>query len=82
LEGQEGDCIGFLAQLLIKDRNKRYLFYIVLDIIAIIVFLILMLMWHHYWTEGFNACRAIVCSNATAEEAIMKRQSLCNSTVG
>jgi hypothetical protein len=70
-----------LAQLLIKDRNKRYLFYIVLDIITIIAFLILMLLWRHYWTEGFNACRAIVCSNATAEEAI-KRQSLCNSTVG
>jgi hypothetical protein len=41
-----------------------------------------MLLWRHYWIEGFNACRAIVCSNATLEEAIMKRQSLCNSTVG
>jgi hypothetical protein len=72
-----------LAQLLIKDKNKRYLFYIVLDIITIIVFLILMLLWRHYWIEGFNACKAIVCSNATLEEAIMKRQSrLCNSTVG
>jgi bacteriorhodopsin len=71
-----------LAQLLIKDKNKRYLFYIVLDIITIIVFLILMLMWRNYLTEGFNACKAIVCSNATTEEAIMKRQSLCNSTVG
>jgi phosphoglycerol transferase MdoB-like AlkP superfamily enzyme len=82
LERQKGDCIGLLAQLLIKDRNKRYLFYIVLDIITIIVFLILMLLWRHYWTEGFNACRAIVCSNATLEEATIKRQSLCNSTVG
>ena len=82
MEGQKGDCIGLLAQLLIKDKNKRYLFYIILDIITIIVFLILMLMWRHYWIEGFNACKAIVCSNATAEEAIMKKQSLCNSTVG
>jgi hypothetical protein len=82
LERKKGDNIGFLAQLLIKDKNKRYLFYIILDIITIIVFLILMLLWRNYWIEGFNDCKAIVCSNATTEEALMKRQSLCNSTVG
>ena len=67
---------------MVKDKNKRYLLYIILDVITIIVFLILMLMWRNYRIEGFNACKAIVCSNATTEEAIMKRQSLCNSTVG
>jgi len=53
--------MGLVFQKLVKDRSKRELIYIMLDIILIIVFLYFALTVKTEWYNGFEFCRQQAC---------------------